>query len=173
MPVEPTPPCITLRPRLISRTMTNRHVSSPERSARVGAAQETAARIHVLPDYTVPVGGARDATGYVPISDYAFLSDCRSAALVASDGSVDWLCWPRFDSSALFARVLDSGGGRFVFAPTHAYTVERRYVERTNALQTTFRPAAGTVRLDDWLHTPARGERSAASQRASTERSSS
>jgi GH15 family glucan-1,4-alpha-glucosidase len=137
--------------------MTNRPVPAPDRTASIGAVRETAARIHVLPDYTVRVGGARDESGYVSISDYAFLSDCRSAALVASDGSVDWLCWPRFDSSALFGRVLDSGcGGRFVFAPTHAYSVERRYVERTNVLQTTFRTASGAVRLDDWLHTGAR-----------------
>src|SRR5438045_3045937 len=95
------------------------------------------ADLHALPDHSVRAGTARSATGYVPISDYGFLSDCRSAALVASDGSVDWLCWPRFDSPALFARVLDTErGGSFRIAPTESCDVERRYVERTNLLQT-------------------------------------
>ena len=112
-----------------------------------------AAEIHLLPDHTVRIGTARDANGYVPISDYGFLSDCRSAALIASDGSVDWLCWPRFDSPTLFGRVLDpERGGRFVFAPTEPYTVERRYVERTNVMQTVFRTLSGTVRSEEWLH---------------------
>jgi GH15 family glucan-1,4-alpha-glucosidase len=128
-----------------------KHVALPEPAPR------SAAEIHVLPDHTVAAGGARDADGYVAISDYGFLSDCRSAALVASDGSVDWLCWPRFDSAALFARLLDSDrGGSFAIAPTQPYSVERRYVERTNVLQTVFRTDRGTVQLEDWLHTGSR-----------------
>src|SRR5215208_6149284 len=117
----------------------NQPLAALEPVVPVKPAPATAAELHVLPDHTVRVGTARDANGYVSISDYGFLSDCRSAALVASDGSVDWLCWPRFDAPALFARVLDSErGGRFALAPTEPYTVERRYVERTNVLRTVF-----------------------------------
>jgi GH15 family glucan-1,4-alpha-glucosidase len=86
------------------------------------------------------------------IGDYGFLSDCRSAALVARDGSIDWLCWPRFDSSSLFAKVLDfTEGGTFAISSARPYSVERRYVRQTNVLETTFHAATGIVRLTDWL----------------------
>jgi GH15 family glucan-1,4-alpha-glucosidase len=91
------------------------------------------------------------------IADYGFLSDCRSAALVSSDGSVDWLCWPRFDSPSLFAKILDPAkGGSFAVRPTAPYSVERRYAPGTNVLQTTFRTASGVVRMNDWLNIGAR-----------------
>ncbi|HEX4680253.1 MAG TPA: glycoside hydrolase family 15 protein [Gaiellaceae bacterium] len=99
----------------------------------------------------------RSADGYAPIGDYGFLSDCRSSALVASDGSIDWLCWPRFDSPSVFAKILDvDEGGTFAVTPSSPYTVERSYVPRTNVLQTTFYTASGVVRVSDWLHTGAR-----------------
>lgn len=95
---------------------------------------------------------------YRPIADYGFLSDCRSAALVSSSGSIDWLCWPRFDSPSLFATLLDADkGGCFYIRPRGEYRLEgRAYVEGTNVLQTTFRTPSGLVRLNDWLHTGSR-----------------
>src|SRR5947209_20089468 len=69
--------------------------------------------------------GTRTATSHhsVSIADYGFLSDCRSAALVSTGGSIDWLCWPRFDSPSVFAKILDSEiGGAFAIIPTEPYS---------------------------------------------------
>ena len=85
----------------------------------------------------------------LPIGDYALLSDCRSAALVSRDGSVDWLCFPRFDSPAVFARILDSGGGHFSIRPAGEFQASRAYADQTMALETTFVTAAGTAALTD------------------------
>jgi GH15 family glucan-1,4-alpha-glucosidase len=96
-------------------------------------------------------------SGYVPISDYGFLSDCRSSALVSKDGSIDWFCWPRFDSPSLFGRLLDRDhGGYFMIRPTAPYTVKRQYAHQTNVLQTTFSTDTGRIILEDWLHMGAR-----------------
>jgi GH15 family glucan-1,4-alpha-glucosidase len=94
----------------------------------------------------------RSAGTTATIADYGFLSDCRSAALVGIDGSIDWLCWPRFDSPSVFAKILDDEtGGAFSITPTGSFTVERSYVPETNVLQTTFSTATGSVRVSDWL----------------------
>jgi alpha,alpha-trehalase len=85
----------------------------------------------------------------LPIGDYALLSDCRSAALVSRAGSVDWLCFPRFDAPAVFARILDDGGGHFSIRPVGEFETSRRYVDQTMALETTFRTATGTAVLTD------------------------
>src|SRR5436309_10818454 len=85
----------------------------------------------------------------LPIGDYALLSDCRSAALVSRAGSVDWLCFPRFDAPATFARILDPGGGHFSVRPAGEFEASRGYLAQTMVLETTFRTAAGTaVRTD-------------------------
>ncbi len=86
-----------------------------------------------------------------PIGDHALLSDCRSAALVTSDGSVDWLCLPRFDSPAIFGRLLDEDAGHWSIRPTGPAHRSRRYVEDTLVLETTFRTTAGTAVLRDAL----------------------
>jgi len=85
----------------------------------------------------------------LPIGDYALLSDCRSAALVSRAGSVDWLCFPRFDAPAVFARILDSDGGHFAIRPAGDFQASRAYVDQTMALETTFRTATGTAVLTD------------------------
>ena len=64
----------------------------------------------------------------LPIGDYALLSDCRSAALVSRAGSVDWLCFPRFDAPAVFARILDPGGGHFAIRPVGEFEASRGYL---------------------------------------------
>jgi alpha,alpha-trehalase len=85
----------------------------------------------------------------LPIGDYALLSDCRSAALVSRAGSVDWLCCPRFDAPSVFARILDADGGHFAIRPAGDFQASRAYVDRTMALETTFRTATGTAVLTD------------------------
>jgi len=85
----------------------------------------------------------------LPIGDYALLSDCRTAALVSRAGSVDWLCFPRFDAPAVFARILDPAGGHFAIRPAGEFEARRRYVDQTMALETTFRTTAGTAVLTD------------------------
>jgi alpha,alpha-trehalase len=87
----------------------------------------------------------------LPIGDYALLSDCRSAALVSSAGSVDWLCCPRFDAPAVFARLLDAGGGHFAIRPAGDFQASRAYIEQTMVLETTFRTETGTAVLTDAL----------------------
>ncbi|MFJ4776520.1 glycoside hydrolase family 15 protein [Streptomyces sp. NPDC088762] len=90
--------------------------------------------------------------GYVPLRDYAVIGDGRSAALVARDGSVDWLGLPDLDSPAVFGAVLDvDRGGRFLLEPTVPYRSERRYLPGTNVLETTFVTPRGTVRTTDAL----------------------
>ncbi|PRH80372.1 glycoside hydrolase family 15 [Streptomyces solincola] len=87
----------------------------------------------------------------VPLEDYALLSDCRSTALVSTAGSVEWLCLPRFDSPAVFGRLLDGGAGHWSIRPDGPCDVERRYRDDTLVLETTFRTRTGTVVLVDAL----------------------
>jgi hypothetical protein len=86
----------------------------------------------------------------LPLADYALLSDYRSAALVSRAGSVDWLCFPRFDGPAVFARLLDDAAGHFQVGVPGA-TVTRRYLDQTMALETTFHGTGGTAALVDAL----------------------
>lgn len=87
----------------------------------------------------------------LPIGEYALLSDCRSAALVSRDGSVDWLCFPRFDGPSVLGRLLDPDGGLFAIKPAGDFQVSRRYLDQTMVLETTFTTAGGTAVLTDAL----------------------
>ena len=78
-----------------------------------------------------------------PIADYALVSDCRSAGLVSKAGSIDWLCFPRFDSPSVFGRLLDADAGHWSISPTSPFEATRRYLPDTMVLETTFRTGTG------------------------------
>jgi GH15 family glucan-1,4-alpha-glucosidase len=88
-----------------------------------------------------------------PIADYALVSDCRTAALISRDGSVDWLCPGRFDRPSVFARLLDESAGHWSLRPAGEAEISRRYLEGTMVLETTFRTPTGTVVLLDAMAT--------------------
>src|SRR4051795_2155674 len=85
------------------------------------------------------------------ISDYALLSDCHGAALVAPDGAVEWCCLPRFDTGALFARMLDPDGGACTVQVVDGAVDTRCYVEDTLVLESILRSEAGEARLYDFM----------------------
>ena len=93
------------------------------------------------------------------IEDYALVGDCKSAALVGLDGSIDWLCWPRFDSAACFAALLGAPeNGRWLIAPTGApIAVRRRYRPGTMILETEFQTDGGRAAIVDFMP-PGEGE---------------
>lgn len=91
-------------------------------------------------------------TDCVPLEDYGAIGDGRTVALVARDGQIDWLPLPRLDSPPAFAAVLDpQRGGCIALRPAEDFSVERRYLPRTNVLQTTFTTASGRLRVTDAL----------------------
>jgi GH15 family glucan-1,4-alpha-glucosidase len=98
-------------------------------------------------DMALPNSSARP---YPPIDDYAIIGNCRTSALVSREGSIDWLCLPRFDSPSYFAALLDSEqGGRFQIAPAEIFSCERAYIHGTPVLETTFQCATGKLVLRD------------------------
>jgi GH15 family glucan-1,4-alpha-glucosidase len=91
------------------------------------------------------------------IEDYALLGDLQTAALVGRNGSIDWLCFPRFDSDACFAALLgDERNGRWLVAPDEEASVERRYLGDSLVLETTWRTSSGVARVLDFM--PPRGK---------------
>jgi GH15 family glucan-1,4-alpha-glucosidase len=90
--------------------------------------------------------------GFAPIGDYAALGDGRTVALVASDGSVDFMSLPSLHAPTTFAAILDpEQGGRFTLAPAGDFESARRYLGRTNVLETTYRTGDGVVRVTEAL----------------------
>jgi GH15 family glucan-1,4-alpha-glucosidase len=99
-----------------------------------------------------PQPAASDATGSSqPIGAYGLLADCNTAALADSRGSIDWLCLPRYDSPAVFARILDPKAGHWSIRPIGQFTTTRRYLPGTLVLETTFETEDGVIRLTDAL----------------------
>ena len=89
---------------------------------------------------------------FPPIAEYAFLSNCHTGALVAPDGSVDWLCVPRFDSASSFGNLLDRGAGYFRFGPYGINVpTHRAYEPGTTVLVTTWHTPGGWVEIRDAL----------------------
>lgn len=90
------------------------------------------------------------------IEDYALIGDCETAALVCRDGSIDWICWPAFDSEACFAALLgNQRHGRWRIAPTADATVTRKYRDNTLILETQFETESGAATMIDFM--PLRG----------------
>jgi GH15 family glucan-1,4-alpha-glucosidase len=86
------------------------------------------------------------------IEDYAMIGDCRTAALVSKTGSIDWLCFPQFDSPSVLNRVLDHRhGGHFTITPIHPFSVRRSYQDSTAILMTEFQTDDGIVRVTDCM----------------------
>jgi GH15 family glucan-1,4-alpha-glucosidase len=89
---------------------------------------------------------------FPPIADYGFLSDCHTGALVASDGSIEWMCLPHFDSPSVFGAMLDRGAGSWRVGPYGIYVpAGRRYIPGTNVIETTWMTPQGWLRVVDAL----------------------
>ena len=89
---------------------------------------------------------------YPPISDYALIGDCHSAALVSRDGSIDWCCLPRFDSDSCFGRLLDwQRGGYYEVTPRARCSVRREYLPKSLIVRTTFTSGGSEARLIDFF----------------------
>ena len=86
------------------------------------------------------------------IQDYGVIGDCRSAALISLMGSIDWLCWPRFEKPSIFAAILDRDrGGYWLISPAAEATIGRQYVRDTNVLETRFSTQSGEAVLTDLM----------------------
>ena len=86
------------------------------------------------------------------ISEYGIIGNCRSCALISSNGSMDWACLPDFDSDAYFCRILDEKkGGYFKISPVGFYQTNQKYIKHTNILETFFFNQNGSVSLIDFM----------------------
>ncbi len=89
---------------------------------------------------------------FPPIADYGFLSDCHTCALVAPDGSIEWMCLPYFDSPSVFGAILDRGAGSWRVGPYGVYVpAGRRYIPGTNIIETTWMTPQGWIRVVEAL----------------------
>jgi GH15 family glucan-1,4-alpha-glucosidase len=102
--------------------------------------------------YSARSGASVTGSPFPPIADYGFLSDCHTGALVASDGSLEWMCLPHFDSPSAFGAMLDRGAGSFRVGPYGVYVpAGRRYIPGTNMIETTWMTPQGWLRVVDAL----------------------
>ena len=124
------------------------------RSAHGGGAEAATAQSAEMPER------AALASPFTPIANYGFLSNCHTGALVAPDGTVDWLCVPRFDAPSVFGALLDRGAGGFRFGPFGINVPsDRIYEPGTNTLVTSWKTPTGWVVVRDALTMgPRRGE---------------
>ena len=113
----------------------------------------------------VALDRGRDAEGYLPVEDYGIIGDMRTCALVGRDGSIDYMCWPRFDSPSMFGRLLDSKiGGHWSVAPystggDRTPVVSKQYYSASsNVLQTRWIHEAGVVTLTDFFAVNEQGD---------------
>lgn len=92
------------------------------------------------------------ADEYLPIGAYGIVGDGHSAALISKEASIDWACFPRFDSPSVFARLLDfHAGGYFQICPRDPFQAQQAYLPQTNVLRTTFTSEHGVVSVTDWM----------------------
>jgi GH15 family glucan-1,4-alpha-glucosidase len=110
----------------------------------------------VRADGSMPAAAGSRATTrdspFPPIADYGFLSDCHTGALVSSDGSIEWMCLPHFDSPSVFGALLDRGAGSWRVGPYGIYVpAGRRYIPGTNVIETTWMTPQGWIRVIDAL----------------------
>jgi GH15 family glucan-1,4-alpha-glucosidase len=104
------------------------------------------------PDGRARLQQVKRKDGFAPIGAYAAIGDGRTVALVAADGSIDFMSLPSLHSPTVFAALLDpERGGRFVLQPSGRFDVERRYIERTNVLETVYTTGDGAVRVTEAL----------------------
>jgi len=113
--------------------------------------------MHRIPELARELSPEGPLDGFWPIEDYAALGDGRCVALLAPDGSVDWLCVPNIDSPPMFDRLLHRPGGFFQIRPVGAYTATRHYREDSNVLETLIETEHGSARLTDSLNSTLAG----------------
>ncbi len=130
---------------------------APKSAQRDG---HTAAKATAAPSTTAAPQSAAAPSPFTPIASYGFLSNCHTGALVAPDGTIDWLCVPRFDSPSVFGALLDRGAGSFSFGPFGINVPsERAYEPGTNSLITSWRTPTGWATVRESLTMgPRRGE---------------
>lgn len=100
--------------------------------------------------------------GYLPIENYGLIGNLRTVALCGTDGSIDYCCWPKFDSPSLFCRMLDKDkGGHFSITPTNHTSNKQQYLPNSNMLTTRFLSDEGVGQITEYMHIPESSQRTA------------